>query len=164
MSETIDLVDTNNNIIGTTDVETAHSERQLHRVVGVFLFDSNGDLWLQDKTKHQKYDLSVGGHVKQGESYKNAAQREMQEELNVNVPLTHLSTFLPINAKLGHFWAIFTGETPSDWRFSSTEEVKAIIRMNMQDIIKKTQSSPELFTHGFLNALAEFNRVKSQKF
>lgn len=159
MSEIIDLVDTNNSVIGATDVETAHAQRQLHRVVGVFLFDSSGDILLQSKTKHEKYDLSVGGHVKRGESYHDAAQREMREELNVNVPLTHLSTFLPKNHKLGHFWAIYLGKLPSNWQFSPTEEVKVIVKMSMQELLSTSKSSPQLFTHGLLNTLPEFNRT-----
>ncbi len=163
MSELIDLVDTRNNVIGTADAETAHEQRQLHRVVGVFLFDLNGDLCLQDGNDYKKYDLSVGGHVRQGEAYEDAAQREMQEELGIRVPLVHISTFLPSNAKMGHFWAIYQGELPPDWKFSPTEEVSSVTKMSMEEIVEKLKSSPELFTHGFLNAFAEFNRLKDKK-
>lgn len=161
MSELIDLVDIDNNAVGTTDVETAHAQRQLHRVVGVFLFDSSGNILLQEDNNHRKYDLSVGGHVKRGEEYDKAAQREMQEELGVEVPLTHLSTFLPANAKLGHFWALYQGELPLGWEFSPTYEVKSVIKMSVQDIAVKIKLSPEIFTQGFLNAFAEFDRVKT---
>ncbi len=160
--ELIDLVDTQNNVIGTTDVEMAHKHRQLHRVVGVFLFDSNGDLCLQDGNDYKKYDLSVGGHVRQGEAYEDAAQREMQEELGIQVPLVHISTFLPSNAKLGHFWAIYRGELPSGWKFSPTEEVSSVTKMSMEEISEKLKASPELFTHGFFNAFTEFIRVKGR--
>src|SRR3989344_5375786 len=160
MPESIDLVDTNNNVIGTTDVATAHELRQLHRVVGVFLFDSNGDLYLQNEGKYNKYDLSVGGHVQQGETYEEAAQSEMLEELAVQVPLIHISTFLPSNTKLGHFWAVYEGNLPSDWKFSPTEEVASVIKMSTQEIFLKLKASPELFTHGFTNVFTEFNRVK----
>jgi len=161
MSELIDLVDVNNNVIGTTDVATAHEQKQLHRVVGVLLFDSNGDLYLQNGNKYKKYDLSVGGHVGQSETYEKAAYREMQEELNINVPLVHITTFLPSTAKLGHFWAIYQGEIPIDWNFSPTEEVASVIKMNVQEVFNKLKLSPELFTHGFINVFTEFNRVKS---
>lgn len=161
MSELIDLVDRGNNVVGTTDVETAHAQKQLHRVVGVFLFDSSGNMLLQADNSHQKYDLSVGGHVKQGEEYYNAAQRETQEELGVQVPLIHLSTFIPTNAKLGHFWALYRGELPLDWEFLPTNEVKSVIKMSAQDIDAKINASPEIFTHGFLNAFAEFSRIKT---
>ncbi len=160
MSEAIDLVDISNNVIGTTDVENAHKQKQLHRVVGVLLFDLKGNLYLQNGNKYNKYDLSVGGHVGQGETYEQAAHREMQEELGVEVPLIHMGTFLSSNAKLGHFWAIYQGELPLDWNSSPTEEVASVIKMNMQEVLEKLKLSPELFTHGFINVFNEFNRVK----
>lgn len=163
MAEIIDLVDLNNNVIGVTDVNTAHSLKQLHRVVGIFLFDLNGDLWLQIRTDSGKYDLSIGGHVKQSEKYDDAAHREMQEEFDVNVPLAHWSTFLPIDTTRGHYWAIYEGQLDSGWIFLPTKEVKKAIKMSMPELLKTLQSSPWLFTRGFINCFAELNRVKSQK-
>lgn len=160
MPESIDLVDEQNNVIGITDVKTAHDQRQLHRVIGVFLFDKWGNLYLQNENKYHKYDLSVGGHVQQGETFDEAAQREMQEELGIQVPLIHISTFLPTNTKLGHFWTLYQGELPANWNFSPTEEVASVIKMDMREILKKVKLSPELFTHGFINALTEFNRLR----
>ena len=114
MAELIDLVDINNKVIGTTDVATAHQQKQLHRVVGILLFDSSGSLYLQNGNKYKKYDLSVGVHVGQGETYEQAAHREMKEELGVDVKLIDVSTFLSSNAKMGHFWRIYQGELPID--------------------------------------------------
>jgi len=163
MAELIDLVDTSNNIIGTTDVTTAHQQKQLHRVVGILLFDSNGNLYLQNGNKYNKYDLSVGGHVGQGETYEQAAHREMKEELGIDVQLIHVSTFLSSNAKKGHFWAIYQGELPINWHFSPTEEVASVVKMSGQELSETLKLSPELFTHGFINVFTEFNRVKENK-
>lgn len=160
MTELIDLVDISNNVIGTTDVETAHEKKQLHRVIGVLLFDPNGNLYLQNGNKYKKYDLPVGGHVGQGETYEQAAHREMKEELGVEVKLIHVSTFLPLNAKMGHFWAIYQGRLPVEWKFSPTEEVSSVVKMSMEELYEKLKLSPELFTHGFINVFTEFNRIK----
>jgi len=160
MSELIDLIDINNNVIGTTDVVTAHEKKQLHRVVGILLFDLNGDLYIQNGNDYYKYDLSVGGHVEKNETYEQAAYREMQEELGVKVPLVHINNFLPLNAKMGHFWAIYKGELPIDWNFSPTEEVTSVVKMSMKELSEKLKLSPELFTHGFINVFTEFKRFK----
>jgi len=161
MSELIDLVDENNVAIGTTDVDMAHKQKQIHRVVGILLFDEDNNLCLQDENDYHKLDLSVGGHVRQGESYDEAAQREMQEELGVKTPLTHITTFLPANAKLGHFWAIYEGQLPYDWVFSPTDEIKSVSKMSLRDVSEKLKTSPEIFTHGFLNVFMEYNRIRS---
>lgn len=58
------------------------------RVINVFLKNSQGDLWIPrrsaDKTLFPLHlDVSVGGHVITGESYEQAMQREVQEEINL---------------------------------------------------------------------------------
>jgi isopentenyl-diphosphate Delta-isomerase len=159
MTEFIDLVDEQNNVIGVTDVVTAHEKRQLHRVVGIFLFDNQGSLYLQSDSKYGRLDLSVGGHVHRGETYDAAAHREMKEELGMETNLLHISTFMPTNAKMGHFWSLYQGSVSSTWIFIPTEEVSAVVKMSMQEIAEKVKSSPEIFTHGFINAYMEFERV-----
>src|SRR3989344_3626857 len=134
--EYIDLVDGNNVVVGITDAKTAHEKKQLHRVVGILLFDKAGNIILQSETKYNLLELSVGGHVKRGESYEDAAHREMFEELGIKTPIDHLFTFLPVNNKMGHFWSIFKGEIPVDWEFKQTAEVKSIIRVNFQEFLK----------------------------
>ena len=62
-TEIVDIVDEKNNITGSADVATAHDKKLMHRVVGVFVFDKNGNLYLQKGNKYGKLDLSVGGHV-----------------------------------------------------------------------------------------------------
>ncbi len=160
-TEMIDIVDKENNVVGMTDVDTAHNEKLMHRVVGVFVLSSDGDLYLQTGNKYGKLDLSVGGHVQKGKSYEQAARREMLEEIRLDVPLTHVSTFLPKEARLNHFWAIFTATAPVGWVFAETEEVQSLERISMEKIKQMMQSEPDLFTHGFMNTMQELIRIKN---
>lgn len=158
--EQIDIVDENNNVIGTTDATTAHAQKLTHRIVGVFVFDEDENLYVQTGNKYGKYDLSVGGHVRKGESYEEAAQREMLEEIGLELPLKHVATFLPKNTRLNHFWAIYETTAPAGWKFSETQEVKSLEKMKMSDIFAAMNTDPKTFTHGFLNVMKEFVRVK----
>jgi isopentenyldiphosphate isomerase len=159
-TEIVDIVDEINNVVGSADVETAHNEKLIHRVVGVFVFDVNGNLYLQKGNKYGKLDLSVGGHVQKGETYEDAARREMIEELGLDVPRQHVTTFLPKEARLGHYWAVFTAIAPSDWNFKETEEVSSLEQISMTRIKEMMQKEPDLFTHGFRNTITELIRVK----
>ena len=132
---------------------TAHTEKLRHRVAGVFLFAVDGDLYLQTGNKYGCLDISVGGHVRRGESYDKAAKREMLEEINLEVDIKHTATFLPENAKLNHFWAIYTAVAPAGWKFTETEEVKSMEKMSPRKIFDLMASNPDLFTHGFHNAI-----------
>ncbi|MDA3896994.1 MAG: NUDIX domain-containing protein [Desulfobacteraceae bacterium] len=160
-TEIIDIVDKENNVVGTTDVNTAHNEKLMHRVAGVFVFSPDGHLYLQTGNKYGKLDLSVGGHVQKGESYEQAAQRETHEEIGLEVALTHVSTFLPKEARLNHFWAIFTANAPEGWVFTETEEVKSLEKISLDEIKQMMKSEPDLFTHGFMNTMQELIRIKN---
>ena len=159
-TEIVDIVDKNNNVVGSADVATAHSQKLMHRVVGVFVFDADRDLYIQTGNKYGKLDLSVGGHVQQREMYEDAAKREMVEELGLIVPIHHISTFLPKDARLNHYWAIYTAAAPQDWKFEETEEVKSLEKINITRIKDMMKSYPDSFTHGFINTMTELIRIQ----
>jgi len=85
------VVDAHDMILGyRTRYDCHHDKTLIHRVTGVFVFD--GDRFLLQKRSMKKdlqpgvWGVSVGGHVLKGETYKQAARREMQEELGVTPP------------------------------------------------------------------------------
>jgi len=161
-TEIVDIIDKNNNVIGSADVNTAHEQKLLHRVVGVFVFNANNkELYIQTDNKYGKIDISVGGHVQKGETYESAARREMYEEIGLETSLQHISTFLPDNTHLNHYWAIYKTVAPAEWRFKETEEVKTLEKRNISDIISTMESNPDMFTRGFINTMKEFIRVKA---
>lgn len=159
-TEIVDIVDKENNIVGSADVATAHNEKLMHRVVGVFVFDEDGDLYLQKGNKYGKFGLSVGGHVQKGETYKDASKREMFEELGIVTSMVHVATFLPENARLNHYWAIFTATTHRDWEFKATEEVSSLEKISLTRIKDMMQVEPDSFTHGFINTMSRLIQEK----
>lgn len=161
-TELVDIVDSKNTVIGSADVDTAHDQRLMHRVVGVFVFDKGKkNLYLQKGNKFGKLDLSVGGHVQKGESYDDAASREMYEELGLRTSLRHISTFLPVEARLNHYWALYEAIAPDDWVFEGTEEVTSLEKMLIADVLEEIKTRPERFTHGFLNTIGEMIRISA---
>ena len=95
--EFFDIVDDDDHVTGTATRAECHGNPALiHRVVHVLVINSRGDLLLQKRSPHKdiqpgKWDTSVGGHLDPGESYHEAALREMSEELGLTgLPLTFL--------------------------------------------------------------------------
>ena len=95
--ELFDIVDDDDNVIGTARRSECHGNPALiHRAVHVLVINANGDMLLQKRSAHKdiqpgKWDTSVGGHLEPGESYRDAAVREMREELGLEgLPLTFL--------------------------------------------------------------------------
>jgi isopentenyldiphosphate isomerase len=88
--ERFDLVDEQGAIIGSALRGEVHGDPSLlHPVVHCVVFDASSALLLQlragtKRVQPGRWDLSVGGHVAQGEQVEAALAREMAEEIGVD--------------------------------------------------------------------------------
>ncbi|HVL24294.1 MAG TPA: isopentenyl-diphosphate Delta-isomerase [Thermomicrobiales bacterium] len=89
LTDHVVLVDEHNREIGTADKLTVHhAETPLHRGFSVFLFDSSGNLLLQQRSFGKKtwpgvWSNSCCGHIRLGESAVQAMRRRIHEELGI---------------------------------------------------------------------------------
>lgn len=83
MSRNVIWIDEEENDLGEISLERAHSEGLLHRISTVYLINDKGQILVQ-KRDDGRLDHSASGHVDSGESYLEAAKRELQEELGVS--------------------------------------------------------------------------------
>lgn len=87
--EILDVVDADDLVMmGAMERGEIHRRRLFHRSVHVLLIDEEGRIYLQrrsfEKAEHPgKWDSSASGHVESGESYQEAAGRELEEEIGV---------------------------------------------------------------------------------
>ena len=159
--ESFDLIDMNDNVIGSTNKETAHATKQIHRVSAVYVFNSKGELYIQiHKNSGGRYDHSVGGHVRKDEDYETAAAREASEELGIKQPLTYLTTFYSNEGSYRHMFGLFECIARPDWQFVPNDEVEEIIPMKLAVIEKMMKDSPEKFTSGFINSMKHYRKIK----
>jgi len=83
------IVDKNDRHQGLADKVRAHTiQPKLHRAITCFLFDSSNNILIQKRSKRKllwpfKWDTSCSTHPKDGESYRQAAQRRLREELRI---------------------------------------------------------------------------------
>lgn len=84
----VQIVDENDNVIGSGIAHEVHLKGQIHRIARVMIDDGNGRILLQKRAKTvnnwpEYWDNSAAGHVDTGEDYLDAAKREMEEEIGV---------------------------------------------------------------------------------
>lgn len=87
-TETLELVDGENKVVGVAPRSQVRRENLLHRGVGILCWNSEGQLYVHRRTAVKDvfpsyYDMMVGGALEAGEAYQTAALREVQEELGV---------------------------------------------------------------------------------
>lgn len=87
--EYIDIVDVKGNPTGVSVPKSEiHAKGHLHNTAHVWLFNSHGEILLQQRSSKKNicpllWDVSVAGHVDAGESPIEAAIREAHEEIGV---------------------------------------------------------------------------------
>lgn len=70
--------------------EECHEKGLWHRAVYAFIFNENGEVLLQKRSKTKKlwpnlWDITAGGHVLTGEFGMQALIREVEEELGIDI-------------------------------------------------------------------------------
>ncbi len=89
--EYLDLVNKDDEIIGRKLRSVIYQERLSNfRVVNGLVINSKGQLWIPQRGHSKEIfpdalDFSMGGHVKSGETYDVAFERETQEELKFDI-------------------------------------------------------------------------------
>ena len=84
--EIVTIVDDQNRVIGSTFRRDMRAQKLPHRATYVLVFNSSGELFVQKRTTNKDvfpgyYDPAAGGVVLAGESYLEAAMRELEEEI-----------------------------------------------------------------------------------
>ncbi len=82
------VVDENDNVISESTKRKVHENRQWHRVSHVLVFNRRAEILVHKRAACKRmfpclWDYIVGGHVEIGESYEEAAKREVMEEIGI---------------------------------------------------------------------------------
>lgn len=93
-----DIVNKEDEVVGTASKEEIAERRLICRVAFIMLVNSNGELLLHQRSANKKtYPLywsgAAAGHLIAGETYEDAARREMKEEIGVEAELAFVGKF-----------------------------------------------------------------------
>lgn len=162
MSENVILVDQRDNEIGVEEKMQAHKEGKLHRAFSVFIFNSKGEMLLQQRA-HNKYHSgglwtnTCCSHPRQGESVDEAAHRRLEEEMGFDCDLNHAFHFI-YNARLDNelteneldhvFIGYYDGVVNPD-----KNEVESFKWMNLEKLTEDMDKNPQNYTVWFKIAI-----------
>ncbi|MEM3154328.1 MAG: NUDIX domain-containing protein [Candidatus Woesearchaeota archaeon] len=152
MQEVLDVVDESNEVVGAASIEEIYSKRLNHRIVHVLIFNDKGEIFLQQTSAKKKFCpghwvTSAGGHVQRGETYEQAAKRELKKELGISVPLTKIHASPYDHYRMRKFLEVFRGISEGPFNLNKDEVAggRWFSVADVRDMVKKNQLiHPEL--------------------
>ncbi len=168
MSEILDIVDENDNVIGKGERSEIHEKGLFHRSCHIFLFNSKGELFLQRRSENKDryplfWDSSASGHVDAGESYKSCAKRELFEELGVcDVPVVPFAKYKARASTDNEHVYLFICRWDGEIKVNE-EEIKEGRFFKIDEIKKEIKEKREKFSPSFLFLFEEYlKRTKKE--
>jgi isopentenyldiphosphate isomerase len=138
MEEIIAIIDTQDKVIGKMTLSEAKRTKSSYRLISIILKDDYNNIILQQralsKTFPNHFAESASGHVKYNETYEQAAQRELFEELHIQTPLTLISidsvNYNEIEKKVG----IFIGKLQNKTILINPKEISSIHKISIKTL------------------------------
>jgi isopentenyl-diphosphate delta-isomerase len=165
MEEQVVLISENDEVLGLMDKQQAHENGLLHRAFSVFLFNKQGDILLQKRAAEKyhspnQWTNAVCSHPRANETYLQAAERRMMEELGITAAITPKFHFIYKADVGGNLWEheldhVFTGNYEGEFSLNS-EEVSEVRYISLENLDKEMESNPEHFTEWFKIILGEY--------
>jgi isopentenyl-diphosphate Delta-isomerase len=165
--ERVILVDESDNPLGTEEKMKAHEQGLLHRAFSVFVFNSQGELMLQQRSFRKYHSPGLWtntccSHPRENEPIEDAAHRRLREEMGFECNLKKIFHFM-YKADVGQglieneFDHVFFGYTDTQ-PVPDPSEVNDWKYMPMNEIRKEMIKNPDHFTIWFKIAYEEVNR------
>lgn len=156
--EHVILVNEQDEPVGTMEKMEAHRKAILHRAFSIFIFNSKGEMLLQQRafSKYHSGGLWTNAccsHPFPGETVQNAANRRLLEEMGFETPVKKIFDFVYEasfdNGLTEHeFDHVFAGEYEGVINFNP-DEVNDFCYKNIADIKNSLQSHPQKYTAWF---------------
>jgi isopentenyl-diphosphate delta-isomerase len=158
LKESVIIVNPDGQTIGTMEKMAAHRSGTLHRAFSIFIFNSQGQLLLQQRAldKYHSGGLWTNtccSHPRLNEVTLDAANRRLQEEMGMECPITELFQFSYRhdfeNGLIEHeFDHVFMGVC-DDVPLPNQEEVAGFKYMDTDQLLLDLIEHPEHYTAWF---------------
>ena len=158
MEEQVVLVDEKDNPIGLMEKMEAHEKALLHRAFSVFIFNSKGELMLQQRAASKYHSPLLWtntccSHQRDGETNLEAGKRRLEEEMGFVTEIKEVFSFIykaPFDNgltehELDHVMIGSYEDAPN----INTEEVASYKWMTLIDVKNDIENNPQEYTAWF---------------
>jgi len=159
----VDVVNEKDEVVGRDLKSQKNIKGFISRTVGVFILNSENKFLVCKRAPHKKndanlYDLSAYGNVIEGETYEEAAKRELLEELGIECNLRFLDKYyqeVQNQERTSKFFCgLFLGVSNQEPKLN--EELVEARKISFEEIENEIKEKPEIFCQGFKN---DFSKV-----
>lgn len=158
MEEFVVLINEKDEQLGLMEKQQAHVAGLLHRAFSVFVFNSKGEVLLQQRALDKYHSPGLWtntccSHPRDGETYEQAAHRRLVEEMGFDCEIEPKFHFI-YKAQLGEqlfeheLDHVFTGFYEGEIKINP-DEVADYKWISMEDLIKDINENPEKYTVWF---------------
>ncbi|TKI03831.1 NUDIX hydrolase YfcD [Martelella alba] len=155
VTEWVDIVSENNDVIAQATRQQMRAERLRHRASYIVVHDGMGNILVQRRTANKDFypgylDATAGGVVQSGENMLESARREAEEELGIaGVPFADHGMFYFENEHCRVWGALFSCVSHGPFALQA-EEVEEVTWLRPEDITARCDE----FTPDSLKALS----------
>jgi len=163
--EEVVLVDEQNEVIGYMGKLEAHKLGLLHRAISIIVFNSKGEMLIQQRALSKYHWAGIWSntccsHPRINESFQQAADRRLYEELGFHTPLKEEFNFIykaldePSGLTEYEYDTVFTGVFDGPFTFNK-DEVQAVQWLTVADLLKDIKNNPDKYSFWFKIILDE---------
>ncbi len=167
------MVNENDEQIGTMEKMEAHVKGKLHRAFSIFIFNSKGEMLLQQRASGKYHNGGLWtntccSHPLPGENILSAASRRLSEEMGFTIKLTPAFNFTykaTFNNGLTEYEYdhVLTGLYNGDVNVNASE-VSDYCYKTIEDIEASLLTHPQKYTEWFKLALPGIKAYHAEKF
>jgi len=159
MVEYFYAVDEKDNVLGKATREECHKNNIIYRSVYIFVLNDKDEIFLQKRSESKDlyggyYTGSATGHVDFGEEYKEAARRELEEELGIKAKLRYLRKVRSFSGIEREISALYLCRHSGPISFNKAEIDEGLF-MSVEEIERDLEIGDRKFAHGFKVAFDE---------
>ena len=150
-----DIVDVFDNVIGQKPRSEVHAQGLRHRAVHVLVFNDENEIFMQKRSARKDtwpgaWDASCTGHVDTGETYLEAAHRELDEELGwqPSEDLEYLFKLNPSESTGQEFIEVYRVRGSGPFRLN-LEEIEVGEWMTWSNLLERIEYTPKRFSSAF---------------